>query len=150
MAKAFLKCTVTAMRFTTTMCGNWARQSPLTLQDPVITADGYLFSKEAILQYFLDQKKEKKRQLAEWEAGGVRLQHLVIFHNGLLLVAPRSGVIWDFSIMCMLSILSALEQSIRSGIHLDRKYFSRTKRIDTKRLRSVGRREGKASKGGGA
>jgi hypothetical protein len=65
------------------------------VQDPVITTEGYLFSKEAILQYFLDQKKEKKRQLAEWEAEGLHLQHLVVFHNGRLL--------WiDFEVPCII------------------------------------------------
>ncbi|GAX79246.1 hypothetical protein CEUSTIGMA_g6686.t1 [Chlamydomonas eustigma] len=43
----------------------------LTLQaavDPVITPDGYLFSKEAILENLLSQKKAIKRKLAAWEA----------------------------------------------------------------------------------
>lgn len=43
----------------------------------MITPQGYLFSKEAILQYFVDQKKSKKRQLAEWEADQKRRSQLV-------------------------------------------------------------------------
>ena len=39
----------------------------------MITSEGYLFSKEAIMQYFLDQKKLKQQQLAEWEADQARL-----------------------------------------------------------------------------
>lgn len=43
----------------------------LTLQpavDPVCTPSGYLFSREAILENLLAQKKENKRKLALWEA----------------------------------------------------------------------------------
>lgn len=43
----------------------------LTLQaavDPVVTPDGYLFSKEAILENLLQQKKIIKRKTAAWEA----------------------------------------------------------------------------------
>ncbi|XP_016843984.1 nitric oxide synthase-interacting protein homolog [Nasonia vitripennis] len=36
-------------------------------RDPVITKDGYLFDKEAILQYFLTKKKEYARKLKEYE-----------------------------------------------------------------------------------
>jgi nitric oxide synthase-interacting protein len=42
----------------------------LTLQaatDPVVTPDGYLYSREAILENLLAQKKALKRKLAEWE-----------------------------------------------------------------------------------
>jgi len=43
----------------------------LTLQpaiEPVCTSSGYLFSREAILENLLAQKKENKRKLALWEA----------------------------------------------------------------------------------
>ncbi|KAI8471896.1 MAG: hypothetical protein J3K34DRAFT_416046 [Monoraphidium minutum] len=43
----------------------------LTLQPvvgPVVTPDGYLYSREAILENLLQQKKAIKRKLAEWEA----------------------------------------------------------------------------------
>jgi hypothetical protein len=43
----------------------------LTLQpavNPVVTPDGFLFSREAILENLLQQKKTIKRKLAEWEA----------------------------------------------------------------------------------
>ncbi|KIY93552.1 Nitric oxide synthase-interacting protein [Monoraphidium neglectum] len=43
----------------------------LTLQpavNPVVTPDGYLYSREAILENLLQQKKGIKRKLAEWEA----------------------------------------------------------------------------------
>lgn len=43
----------------------------LTLQpavDPMITPDGYVFSREAILENLLQQKKAIKRKLAAWEA----------------------------------------------------------------------------------
>ena len=43
----------------------------------MVTNEGYIFSKEAILQYFLDQKKAKKQQLAEWEADEARRAKLV-------------------------------------------------------------------------
>jgi len=49
----------------------------LTLQpavDPVCTPHGYLFSKEAILQNLLDQRKANKRKLAAWEARQEELQ----------------------------------------------------------------------------
>lgn len=37
------------------------------MQDPMVTNQGYIFSKEAILDYFLTQKKLKKKELKEWE-----------------------------------------------------------------------------------
>lgn len=43
----------------------------LTLQpvvDPVCTSQGYLFSREAILENLLQQKKANKRKLAAWQA----------------------------------------------------------------------------------
>lgn len=46
----------------------------LTLQpavDPVVTPDGFLFSKEAILENLLSQKKTIKKQMAAWEAAQV-------------------------------------------------------------------------------
>eukprot|EP00192_Tetraselmis_astigmatica_P014249 CAMPEP_0117675388 /NCGR_PEP_ID=MMETSP0804-20121206/15577_1 /TAXON_ID=1074897 /ORGANISM="Tetraselmis astigmatica, Strain CCMP880" /LENGTH=307 /DNA_ID=CAMNT_0005484385 /DNA_START=301 /DNA_END=1224 /DNA_ORIENTATION=- len=36
--------------------------------DPVITPEGVVYSREAILEYFLQQKKVHKRKLAAWEA----------------------------------------------------------------------------------
>ena len=38
------------------------------LQDPVCTPDGYMFSREAILENLLQQKKANKRRYAAWEA----------------------------------------------------------------------------------
>ena len=40
----------------------------LTPQDPVCTPDGYLYSREAILESLLQQKKSNKRKYAAWEA----------------------------------------------------------------------------------
>lgn len=40
----------------------------ITLQDPVVTPDGCLYSKEAILENLLAQKKAIKRNLEAWEA----------------------------------------------------------------------------------
>lgn len=37
------------------------------MQDPMVTSQGYIFSKEAILDYFLTQKELKKKELKEWE-----------------------------------------------------------------------------------
>jgi nitric oxide synthase-interacting protein len=37
-------------------------------KDPVVTPDGYLYSKEAILENLLQQKKAIKRKLAAYEA----------------------------------------------------------------------------------
>ena len=37
------------------------------MQDPVVTPDGYLYSKEAIYESLLAQKKANKRKLAAWE-----------------------------------------------------------------------------------
>ena len=37
------------------------------MQDPMVTNQGYIFSKEAILNYFLTQKELKKKELKEWE-----------------------------------------------------------------------------------
>ncbi len=37
-------------------------------QDPVVTPQGYLYSKEAILENLLAQKKAIKKKLAAWEA----------------------------------------------------------------------------------
>jgi hypothetical protein len=37
------------------------------LQDPMVTSQGYIFSREAILEYFLTQKELKKKELKEWE-----------------------------------------------------------------------------------
>lgn len=47
------------------------------MQEPVVTSEGHLFSKQAIMQYFLDQKKKRKQELAEWEADQTRRQTLV-------------------------------------------------------------------------
>ena len=38
------------------------------LQDPVCTPDGFLFSKEAIIENLVQQKKAIKRKMAAWEA----------------------------------------------------------------------------------
>lgn len=38
------------------------------MQDPVCTPEGYLFSKEAIVENLLQQKKAIKRKLAAWES----------------------------------------------------------------------------------
>ena len=38
------------------------------IQDPVCTPDGYMFSREAILENLLQQKKANKRKYAAWEA----------------------------------------------------------------------------------
>eukprot|EP00892_Ulva_mutabilis_P012112 jgi/Ulvmu1/9273/UM050_0022.1 len=51
----------------------------LTLQpavDPVITRTGHLFSREAILEYYLVQKKHQQRQIKEWEADQQRVNDL--------------------------------------------------------------------------
>ena len=37
------------------------------MQDPVCTPDGYLYSREAILESLLQQKKANKRKFAAWE-----------------------------------------------------------------------------------
>ncbi len=42
--------------------------SPACMQDPVITPHGYIFSREAIVENLLAQKKAIKRKLAVWEA----------------------------------------------------------------------------------
>lgn len=42
----------------------------LTLQpckEPMVSKDGYIFDKEAILEYILQQKKENAEKLKEWE-----------------------------------------------------------------------------------
>ncbi|KAK0400666.1 hypothetical protein QR680_015380 [Steinernema hermaphroditum] len=42
----------------------------LTLQpcrDPVVTPNGYIFDKEAVIEYMVQQKKENARKLKEWE-----------------------------------------------------------------------------------
>jgi hypothetical protein len=39
----------------------------LVPQDPVVTPEGYLYSREAILANLLEQKKAIKRKLATWE-----------------------------------------------------------------------------------
>ena len=43
-------------------------QSVDNLQDPVCTPEGFLFSKEAIIENLVQQKKAIKRKLAAWEA----------------------------------------------------------------------------------
>ena len=40
----------------------------LSLQDPVCTPEGFLFSKEAIIENLIQQKKAIKRKHAAWEA----------------------------------------------------------------------------------
>lgn len=42
------------------------------LQRGVVTKDGYLFDREAILDYYLEQKKQRKERLKEWEAEQAR------------------------------------------------------------------------------
>ena len=37
------------------------------MQDPVITPDGYMYSREAIYESLLAQKKANKRKQAAWE-----------------------------------------------------------------------------------
>ena len=44
------------------------RHMCLPRQDPVCTPDGYLYSREAILESLLQQKKSNKRKYAAWEA----------------------------------------------------------------------------------
>lgn len=49
----------------------------LTLQpcrDPVITPDGYIFEKEAILEYIVHQKTENARKMKEYEKQKVKIQ----------------------------------------------------------------------------
>ena len=36
--------------------------------DPVVTPDGYLFGREAILEYILERKRELRKELEAWEA----------------------------------------------------------------------------------
>ncbi len=38
------------------------------MQDPVCTSEGFLFSKEAIIENLIQQKKAIKRKHAAWEA----------------------------------------------------------------------------------
>ena len=64
------------------------------MQDPVITPGGHLFSKEAILQYFLEQKKLKKLQLLAWEADEARWQKMVWACLALLLVGCQHCPAW--------------------------------------------------------
>ena len=42
------------------------------MQRPVATEHGHIFSKEAILSYYLDQRKELKQKMKDWEAEQVR------------------------------------------------------------------------------
>lgn len=46
----------------------WGGRKRFGSQDPLCTPDGYIFSKEAILQNLLDQKKGNKRKFAAWKA----------------------------------------------------------------------------------
>lgn len=50
------------------------------MQDPVCTPDGYLFSKEAIVENLLQQKKMIKRKLAAWESQQASDQQKVSHH----------------------------------------------------------------------
>lgn len=36
-------------------------------REPVITPNGYIFDREAVLEYYLEQKKENARKLKLWE-----------------------------------------------------------------------------------
>lgn len=47
-------------------------------QDPVCTPDGYLYSREAILESLLQQKKSNKRKFAVWEAQQLEATRKVI------------------------------------------------------------------------
>jgi len=42
-------------------------------QRPVATEHGHIFDKEALLSYYVGQRKEKERQLEAWEAEQARL-----------------------------------------------------------------------------
>lgn len=46
----------------------WYNYPPPSFQDPVCTPDGHLYSKEAIVENLLEQKKAIKRQMAAYEA----------------------------------------------------------------------------------
>nr|CAG4651090.1 EOG090X08E0 [Simocephalus serrulatus] len=64
----------------------------LTLQpcrNPVVSSDGYLFDKEAILEYYLARKKEINRQLKEYEKQNKREENE---KNELKAAAHRSQV----------------------------------------------------------
>lgn len=39
----------------------------INYRDPVISPYGYVFDREAVLEYYLEQKKENARKLKEWE-----------------------------------------------------------------------------------
>ena len=43
----------------------------------MVTNQGYIFSKEAILNYFLTQKELKKKELKEWEQAQQAVSDLV-------------------------------------------------------------------------
>lgn len=47
------------------------------MQDPVCTPEGFLFSKEAIIENLIQQKKAIKRKHAAWEAQQVDDQQKV-------------------------------------------------------------------------
>jgi nitric oxide synthase-interacting protein len=64
----------------------------LTLQpavDPVVTPGGVLYSREAILESLLQQKKAAKRRLAEWEADRMVRAQEALYEE---LVAPAPNV----------------------------------------------------------
>ena len=52
-------------------------QQCFVMQDPMVTNQGYIFSKEAILDFFLTQKELKKKELKEWEQAQQAVSDLV-------------------------------------------------------------------------
>ncbi len=56
---------------------------PTTLQDPVVTPDGCLYSKESILENLLAQKKAIKRNLEAWEAAQQQQKQKVRVEAGI-------------------------------------------------------------------
>jgi len=62
------------------------------LQDPVVTPQGILYSREAILENLLAQKKAMKRRMATWQAAeGERARKVRPFPEAGMLAG---GVVW--------------------------------------------------------
>jgi len=77
----------------------------LSLQDPVCTPEGFLFSKEAIIENLIQQKKAIKRKHAAWEAQQAD-DHQKVYLSAVSTAC--SGHRCCFCICCMLQLLLQL------------------------------------------
>jgi hypothetical protein len=92
----------------------------------VITKEGHLFSKAAILEYYLDSKKAKQKAMAEWEAqqqrGAQQVRAcawitIVMIVFALQTALCGAGRVAQFDLGCMMSTPSGRQSLADQATH---------------------------------